>query len=108
MNKADNMQDWNAKSINTYKQIYGYSMGDDMADKKTVEHAKNVIASVISSNDKDTKSLQLSDQLYNDILNVIEGDKYVGRISVVSALGTLDLVKFDLMQTMITSGDEQV
>jgi len=97
-----------SKAIQTYSKIGSYSMGDDMNDKKTNQHAKNVIDSIMANSDKDTKSLKLSESLYDDILNVIKGDKYVGCIEVVTALGVLDLVKYDLMNVMVNSGDEQV
>jgi len=52
------------------------------------------ITKLISNNFKTQDALQNEQDLYNDILDVI--NDYQGKISLVSALGILDLAKDEL------------
>ena len=43
------------------------------------------------------KKFPLNAEMYNDIMMVIEGDKYVGNVSLAEAVGVLEIIKAKLL-----------
>jgi hypothetical protein len=72
---------------------------DKDKDSKTNKHSKKVVDNIIALNTELQVKLNLSSDLYEDIFKLIEGGKYVERISVVEAIGVLELIKIDLAAT---------